>query len=149
VEADRFGIAAAQIILINELLRMLDSSGNNSKMDKTVSGSGWEVWLLFLGFIGFFVISYLAKDTTIADVTFRNGRFSGDLITWPILICFTAGLFMLFVGNYFCTKNSEGKFQYKNRHMWVRPVIFILFGLLSSSFGWVLAFSSTVFLQNQ
>ena len=124
------------------------ASENKSKIDKTVSGSGLEGWLLFLGFIAFFVTSYLARDTAIVEVTFRNGGYSGDLITWPILIGFTSGLFMLVVGNYFCTKNSEGKFQYKDRHKWVRPVIFILFGLLFFSFGWVLAFSSIVFIQN-
>ncbi len=130
------------------VLRIFKIKKLDTNFDKTVSSSGWEGWLLLLGFISFFVTSYLTRDTSISEVTFRNGSFSGDLITWPILICFTSGLFMLVVGNFFCTKNSEGKFQYIDSHMWVRPVIFILFGLLFSSFGWVLAFSSTGFFQD-
>jgi hypothetical protein len=112
---------------------------NISGTNKSVTGSGLEGWLALLGVVVYFAAIYLARGTDLAVITLMNGSLVGDFITWPSLIFFTSALLILLVGNFFCTKNSDGKYEYKERHMWARPLMLILLGLAFTCVGWIAA----------
>jgi len=114
---------------------------NISGTDKSVTGSGLEGWLALIGFVANFVTIYIARGTELVVVKVRNGSLVGDLVIWPFVIFCLTALLILLVEIFFCAKDSEGNYEYKDKHMWVRPLIRVLLGLLFIGLGWLIGIS--------
>lgn len=122
------------------LLRLQDSNEfnlNTTSYDEfTLKFGNKLIAEMIFGFVLFY-IAFALMDAS-SQTVLKNNIESSNVWVVTKLVLFISGLFYFVISSIFGTRKPDGKYVFKYKYIWIKPILYILITLLFTSLGFML-----------